>query len=68
VNQDGRIDAADTGGGYRADWPAVQTLHAASFSPVDIDASLGTGSLLGRVVFYSAGAGRSANDLILSWR
>ena len=62
-SRDGVIDAADTGS-----WAAVRSAEGEVWSPLDADDSLGDGPLRARVVFYSAGRGKDATDLVLSWR
>ncbi|MCF3651943.1 type II secretion system protein [Synoicihabitans lomoniglobus] len=62
TNRDGIINASDTGS-----WVSVVGADGV-FSPMAADEAIPTSGVRARVVFYSAGQGRDANDLVLSWR
>lgn len=66
-NGDGRIGPEDTLPGESAAWPPVGGASGAEWAPPAETMHAG-GRVLARVVFYSAGRGQSASDLVLSWR
>lgn len=61
-NRDGVIDGND-----RGSWAVVTGADGGVLSPLEADPTLGTTPLRARVVFYSAGRGADATDMILSW-
>jgi prepilin-type N-terminal cleavage/methylation domain-containing protein len=62
-NRDGLINSSDSGA-----WVAVVGAAGLPFAPDVVDGAVPTIGLRAKVVFYSAGRGRDASDLILSWR
>lgn len=62
-NRDGLINAADTGS-----WVSVSGAAGGAWAPTELAGALPTAGVRASVVFYSAGPGHSADDLVLSWR